>query len=289
MLTERLRDPWLAYWQLMRFDKPIGTWLLLWPTLWALWLAGEGSPALHHVVIFVVGTTLMRAAGCVINDFADRNIDGHVTRTRARPLASGRLSSGQAVTLFVALIALCFVLVLFTNAYTVMLSFGGAALASVYPFMKRYTHWPQAVLGAAFAWGIPMAFGAEQQAVPAGAWLLYAAVLLWTVAYDTFYAMVDREDDLRIGVKSTAVLFGDRDRLMTAVLQALTLLCLLGVGLSFGRGGYYFAALGGCALLFAYQQWMIRHREPALCFRAFLHNRHVGALLFAGLVLDFAL
>ncbi|OYT94169.1 MAG: 4-hydroxybenzoate polyprenyltransferase, partial [Pseudomonas sp. PGPPP3] len=207
--------------QLMRLDKPIGIYLLLWPTLWALWVAAKGVPSASNLLIFVGGVILMRAAGCVINDYADRHFDGHVSRTQARPLASGKVKPREALALFAGLVALSFALVLCTNATTVWLSFGGVALAACYPFMKRYTFYPQVVLGAAFSWGMPMAFSAETGSVPPEAWLLYIANLLWTVAYDTYYAMADREDDLKIGVKSTAILFGDADRLIIACLQGL--------------------------------------------------------------------
>ena len=203
--TTRLHPRAWDFIQLMRLEKPIGIYLLLWPTLWALWVAGEGVPSVKNLFIFVVGVMLMRAAGCVINDYADRNFDGHVSRTKARPLASGKVTPREALVLFAVLVALSFVLVLFTNATTIWLSFGGLALAACYPFMKRYTFYPQVVLGAAFSWGMPMAFTAETGSLPPEAWLLYIANLLWTVAYDTYYAMADREDDLKIGVKSTAI------------------------------------------------------------------------------------
>ena len=275
--------------QLTRMDKPIGIYLLLWPTLWALWIAGEGSPSLANVLIFVLGVILMRAAGCVINDFADRKVDGHVKRTEQRPLVSGRISSKEALVFFAILIALSFALVLCTNAATVGLSVGGVLLAATYPFMKRYTYYPQVVLGMAFSWGMPMAFSAEIGQVPAAAWLLWIANLLWTVGYDTYYAMTDRDDDLRIGVKSTAILFGDADRLIIVILQGLALACLLLAGARFGLGGWYYLGLAGAALCFAWQYWQTRERERMACFKAFLHNHWAGLLIFVGIVLDYGL
>ncbi|UVE17730.1 4-hydroxybenzoate octaprenyltransferase [Pseudomonas sp. LS44] len=275
--------------QLTRMDKPIGIYLLLWPTLWALWIAGQGTPSVKLVLIFVIGVILMRAAGCVINDYADRNFDGHVDRTRARPLASGVIKPREALILFAVLVALSFLLVLFTNATTIWLSFGGLALAACYPFMKRYTFYPQVVLGAAFSWGMPMAFTAETGELPAAAWLLYIANLLWTVAYDTYYAMTDREDDLKIGVKSTAILFGDADRLIILTLQGLALFCLLLAGSRFELGlGFYLGLLvaAGC---FAWEFWSTRTRDPQLCFQAFLHNHWAGLAIFIGIVADYAL
>ncbi|WP_371926423.1 4-hydroxybenzoate octaprenyltransferase [Pseudomonas sp. D(2018)] len=275
--------------QLTRLDKPIGIYLLLWPTLWALWIAGEGGPSLANLVIFVLGVNLMRAAGCVINDYADRNFDGHVSRTRARPLASGRVTPREALVFFVILVAISFVLVLFTNATTIWLSFGGLALAACYPFMKRYTFYPQVVLGAAFSWGMPMAFTAETGELPAAAWLLYIANLLWTVAYDTYYAMTDREDDLKIGVKSTAILFGDADRLIIATLQGLALFCLVLAGNRFELGLCFYLGLLAAAACFAWEFYSTRTRDPQACFKAFLHNHWAGLAIFAGIVADYAL
>lgn len=287
--TTRLHPRAWDFIQLMRLDKPIGIYLLLWPTLWALWVAGEGVPSVKNLFIFVVGVILMRAAGCVINDYADRNFDGHVSRTKARPLASGKVTPREALVLFAVLVALSFVLVLFTNATTIWLSFGGLALAACYPFMKRYTFYPQAVLGAAFSWGMPMAFTAETGSLPPEAWLLYIANLLWTVAYDTYYAMADREDDLKIGVKSTAILFGDADRLIIATLQGLALLCLLLAGARFELGLYFHLGLLVAAACFAWEFHVTRRREPLVCFNAFLHNHWAGLAIFIGIVLDYAL
>nr|WP_137822264.1 4-hydroxybenzoate octaprenyltransferase [Pseudomonas sp. D(2018)] len=285
----RLHPRAMDFIQLTRLDKPIGIYLLLWPTLWALWIAGEGGPSLANLVIFVLGVNLMRAAGCVINDYADRNFDGHVSRTRARPLASGRVTPREALVFFVILVAISFVLVLFTNATTIWLSFGGLALAACYPFMKRYTFYPQVVLGAAFSWGMPMAFTAETGELPAAAWLLYIANLLWTVAYDTYYAMTDREDDLKIGVKSTAILFGDADRLIIATLQGLALFCLVLAGNRFELGLCFYLGLLAAAACFAWEFYSTRTRDPQACFKAFLHNHWAGLAIFAGIVADYAL
>lgn len=275
-----------AYWQLMRADKPIGTYLLLWPTLWALWLGAEGLPQRHLLLIFCAGVFLMRSAGCVINDFADRHFDGHVKRTANRPLPSGKVKSGEALSLFLLLSLIAFVLVLFTNPLTIGLSFIAVVLAASYPFMKRFHHLPQVVLGAAFAWGIPMAFAAEQNQVPLLAWVIFAANLCWTVAYDTLYAMVDRDDDLNIGIKSSAILFGRHDLLIIGLLQLATLGLLAWAGELAGLGGWYAAALLGVAALFLQQQWQVRLRQREQCFQAFLANHWVGMLVFAGIVLD---
>ncbi|MFO8047139.1 MAG: 4-hydroxybenzoate octaprenyltransferase [Halomonas sp.] len=272
--------------QLMRLNRPIGTWLLMWPTLWALWVAAEGIPGRNVLLIFIAGVYLMRAAGCVVNDYADRHFDGHVKRTRHRPLATGRISEGEAQALFLILVMAAFVLVCFTNLFTVMLSLVGVALAFIYPFMKRYTHLPQLFLGAAFSWAIPMAFGAVLGHIPAEAWLLFLANMAWTVAYDTQYAMVDRDDDLRIGIKSTAVLFGRADRLMIGLLQGLTLLLLAWVGLRLGLGGLFWLGLAAMAATFGHQQFLIRHRERDACFQAFLNNHWSGLLVFAGIALS---
>ncbi|WP_219063075.1 4-hydroxybenzoate octaprenyltransferase [Pseudomonas sp. UMAB-08] len=275
--------------QLTRVDKPIGIYLLLWPTLWALWIAAKGVPSLSNLLIFVIGVILMRAAGCVINDFADRKVDGHVKRTEQRPLVSGKVSSREALVLFAVLVGLSFLLVLLTNSLTVWLSFGGLALAACYPFMKRYTYYPQVVLGAAFSWGMPMAFTAETGDLPAAAWLLYIANLLWTVGYDTYYAMTDREDDLKIGVKSTAVLFGDADRVIILGLQGLALGCLLLAGSRFELGTCFHLGLLVAAGCFVWEFWYTRNREPQRCFKAFLHNHWAGLAIFVGIVADYAL
>jgi len=274
--------------QLMRFDKPIGTLLLLWPTLCALWIAAQGVPETRLLFIFVLGTFLTRSAGCVINDIADRHMDGAVARTNARPLVTGAVSEKEALLLFTILMLLAFVLVLFTNTLTITLSFIAVLLAASYPFMKRFTHLPQVVLGAAFSWGIPMAFAAQSGELPAALWLFYLGNLLWTVAYDTQYAMVDREDDILIGIKSTAVLFAHHDRLAVAILQVLTLLALWVSGQQFGLGWPYEGALLVIAGLFLYHQFLMRQRDPTQCFKAFLHNNWVGLTLFAGVALHYA-
>ena len=274
--------------QLTRMYKPIGIYLLLWPTLWALWVAAKGVPSLGNLLIFVLGVILTRAGGCVINDFADRKVDGHVKRTEQRPMASGKISSKEALVSFALLMGISFLLVLCTNAQTVWLSFGALALAATYPFMKRYTYYPQVVLGAAFSWGIPMAFTAETGSLPAAAWLLYIANLLWTVGYDTYYAMTDREDDLKIGVKSTAILFGDADRVIILSLQGLALGCLLLAGSHFELGGWFHLGLLAAAGCFVWEFWYTRDRDPQRCFKAFLHNHWAGLAIFVGIVLNYA-
>ena len=280
--VERLR----AYMQLARLDRPIGNFLLLWPVLWALWIAADGLPDPAILAIFVLGVWIMRAAGCVINDYADRHIDGHVKRTRHRPFATGRVSEREALTLFVGLCLLAFGLVLLTNPLTILLSFGAVALAATYPFTKRYTHLPQVHLGLAFGWSVPMAFAAQAGTVPVVAWLLLIATVLWATVYDTMYAMVDRDDDLRINVKSTAILFGDLDRLMVGILQALMLVAMVQVGLHQGMGALYYAGLATAAVLFGYQQYLIRNREREACFQAFLNNAWLGGAVFAGIAAD---
>ena len=273
--------------QLIRFDKPIGTLLLLWPTLWALWIAARGTPHYDVLAIFVAGTFLTRSAGCVINDLADRNLDGAVTRTKGRPLVTGAVTEREAIVLLFLLLLLAFALVLLTNKLTVVLSLVAVGLASCYPFMKRFTHLPQVVLGAAFSWGIPMAFAAQSGALPAALWYLYAGNLLWTVAFDTQYAMVDREDDLQAGIKSSAILFGRHDRLIIGLLQLACIACLYLAGKAFGLGEYFYWALLAASLLFGYQHYLIRERQPAQCFKAFQHNNWVGLVIFAGAALHY--
>lgn len=278
------RDKWLGYAQLMRLDKPIGTLLLLWPTLWALFTAQNGIPDIDILLVFMLGVLLMRSAGCVINDYADRHIDGKVKRTSQRPLATGRVTEQEAKTLFASLLAIAFLLVLYLNTYTIFLSFIAAALAIIYPFMKRYTHLPQIILGMAFGWSIPMAFGAIQQALPIECWLLFLANLAWTVAYDTQYAMVDRDDDLRIGVKSTAILFAQYDNKIIALLQSCTLLLLVGFGyIKHFHWGYYLI-LALTATLFIYQCKLTQKREREACFKAFLNNNYVGIGIFIAVI-----
>lgn len=279
------RPKWRAYMALARLDKPIGTLLLLWPTLWALWIAGDGRPSWWLLLVFIVGVFSMRSAGCVINDYADRHIDGHVKRTVGRPLVTGELTERQALGFFALLVGISFLLVLTTNKLTILLSVAGLGWAGLYPFMKRYTHLPQLFLGIAFSWAIPMAFAAESNSLPLGLWLLFAANLTWTIAYDTMYAMVDRDDDVQIGVKSTAILFGRRDKLIVGVLQLLTLMLLVAAGQSFALGAFFYWSLLGAAGLFVFQQRLIRDRERGACFRAFLNNNYVGMLVFVGIVL----
>jgi 4-hydroxybenzoate polyprenyltransferase len=269
---------------LIRFDKPIGTLLLLWPTLWALWIAAQGPPDFKLLVIFVLGTFLMRSAGCIVNDLADRHLDGSVARTRHRPLVTGAVTVNEALALGGALCIAAFCLVLFTNNLTIALSLIAVLLASSYPFMKRFTNLPQIVLGAAFSWGIPMAFAAQRGELPPALWLLFTGNLLWTVVYDTKYAMVDRDDDLRVGVKSTAILFGESDRLIIAGLQVLSLTALYLAGLRFELGLFYTLALLAAAGLFAFHQYLIKDRSPQNCFRAFKHNNWVGVVILAGII-----
>lgn len=272
------------YIELTRLNKPIGIYLLLWPTFWALWIAAKGMPDLSILVIFTLGVILMRSAGCVINDYADRNVDGHVERTLARPLVIGTATSKQALILFFALLAISFVLVLFTNTLTIQLSFAGAALAAIYPFMKRHTHLPQIFLGAAFSWAIPMAFAAQTGELPKYLWLIYIANLSWTVAYDTMYAMVDREDDLKIGVKSTAVLFADADKLMIGILHAITLFCLFLLGSELSLNAFYYLGLLGAAGWMVYIHWLIRARDRAGCFAGFIKSHWAGVAVLLGII-----
>jgi 4-hydroxybenzoate polyprenyltransferase len=275
------------YLLLMRIDRPIGSFLLLWPTMWALWLAGDGRPDADVVLIFIAGVFVMRSAGCVINDYADRHIDPHVSRTSRRPLASGRVSPAEALTLFAILCFVALVLVLQLNSLTRWLSLIAVFLAASYPFMKRLTHTPQFYLGLAFGWSIPMAYAAQSEALPTTAWLLLLANILWTVAYDTMYAMVDREDDLVVGVKSTAILFGRHDRLVIGVLQCTALALLYVVGQINDLGAYYKLGLASAALFAIYQQWLIAGREPQRCFQAFLNNNWFGMVIFTGLLLEY--
>ncbi|MCY7295743.1 4-hydroxybenzoate octaprenyltransferase [Alteromonas sp. a30] len=285
-----LKQPsWRGYWLLMRADKPIGTYLLLWPTLWGLWAAADGFPPLSVLVVFVLGVYLMRAAGCVINDFADRKVDGKVKRTSQRPLVTGEATVKGALSLFFALVLVSFFLVLTQNIETVLMSIVAVLLAFCYPFMKRFTYLPQFVLGAAFSWAIPMGCTAILGSVPWWGWLLYIANLVWTVAYDTMYAMVDRDDDLEIGVKSTAILFGQYDKLIVGLLQILTLALLYWVAVIKQWGSVFFLSLLVAAGMFIYQQWLIRARERDPCFKAFLHNHYVGMVIFIGIFLDYLL
>lgn len=276
---------WPAFVLLTRLDRPIGTYLLLWPTLGALWLAADGWPAVHLVVIFALGTWLMRSAGCCINDYADANIDGDVLRTKERAIVTGQVTRREAMYCFIGLCLAAFLLLLFTNLMTILMSLGALLLTAVYPFMKRYTHLPQVVLGMAFSWGILMTFTAQTGTLPAAAWVLYVANCLWTVAYDTQYAMVDREYDLKIGVKSTAILFGDADRVMIGVLHAMYLLALLLAGSQFGLSGWYYVSLLIAAGLLIRQHRLTWHRDVDGCFQAFKNNHWVGLIVFVGMVL----
>ena len=277
---------WQAWCRLMRIDRPIGSLLLLWPTLWALWLAGRGTPDLHILLVFILGVFFMRAAGCVVNDYADRKIDGQVKRTASRPLPNGLVSEKEAKVLFAALVGFSFALVLTLNTMTIALSVAGLALAWVYPFMKRVTHLPQLVLGAAFGWSIPMGYAAVSESLPLSCWLLFAANIVWTVAYDTLYAMVDRDDDIRIGVKSTAILFGCYDKVIVGALQGATLLLMVFIGRDAGLHWPFYVSLLIAGAMFVYQQKLIALRERDACFKAFLNNNLVGMVIFIGIALS---
>jgi len=275
------------YIQLMRLDRPVGVWLLLWPTLWALWLAGDGHPDGGVFIVFFFGVIVMRSAGCVLNDFADRKIDPHVTRTRARPLATGAVAPIEALTLFVALSLIAVGLAAMLNRPAQVLAIVAAGLTILYPFIKRFVSIPQFVLGAAFGWAVPMAFAAQTGQTEQLAWLVFGTALIWAVIYDTFYAMVDRNDDLKLGVKSTAILFGDADLFVIGGLQILMLFALLLIGKMAELGGWYLASVAIAAILMAYHQWLARNRDQDGCFRAFLHNHYIGMAIFIGIVLDY--
>jgi 4-hydroxybenzoate polyprenyltransferase len=277
----------LEYARLMRLDRPIGIWLLLWPTLWALWISSRGKPNPRIFIIFVAGTVLMRSAGCAINDYADRSFDPHVARTKDRPLAAGRISPLEALMLFALLSMTALMLALQLNKATLLLAVVGGFLAISYPFIKRFLPVPQMYLGLTFGWGIPMAFEAQYEQVPRVAWLLLLANVLWVTVYDTIYAMVDRDDDLKIGVRSTAILFGDSDRHIIAVLQLMTLLSLYLVGGMIHMGYWYDAGLWAGAAFFVYQLWLIRARDRESCFRAFLNNNYFGMAIFIGMALEY--
>ena len=271
----------------MRLDRPIGTYLLLWPTLWALWFASEGHPQLGNLLIFTLGVVVMRAAGCVINDYADRHVDGDVERTKNRPIPAGEINAKAALRLFFGLMLAALILVLLTNQLTIMLAFGGAAVAALYPFLKRFTQLPQLGLGIAWAWSTPMAFAAENNELPIELWVVFAAVVFWTIAFDTYYAMVDRDDDLQIGIKSTAILFGKFDLLIIGLLQVVVLALLVWAGLLFGRGAVYFISLAVAAAYFINQYIISRGRDREACFAAFLSNHRVGMIIFIGLSADY--
>jgi 4-hydroxybenzoate polyprenyltransferase len=276
-----------AYVQLMRLDKPVGVWLLLWPTLWALWLAGEGHPDGGVFLVFFFGVIVMRSAGCVLNDYADRKIDPHVSRTRNRPLATGAVAPAEALTLFFALSLIAVGLAAMLNRPAQVLAIVAAGLTIVYPFIKRFISIPQFVLGAAFGWAVPMAFAAQTGQTEQLAWLVFGAALIWAVIYDTFYAMVDRGDDLKLGVKSTAILFGDADLFVIGGLQLLMLFALILIGQMAELGGWYLASVAIAALIMGFHQWLARGRDPDGCFRAFQHNHYIGMAIFAGIVLDY--
>jgi len=274
---------------LCRLDKPIGTYLLLWPTLWALWLSGQGKPNVTILVIFIAGVIVMRAAGCIINDYADRKIDGKVNRTQNRPIATGKILPRQALFLFSLLCIAAFGLVLMLNWLTIGLSLVAIVLAVIYPFMKRFTYMPQAFLGLAFGWSVPMAYAAQSSTLPETAWLLLTATVLWATAYDTIYAMIDREDDLQLGIKSTAILFGEADKLIIGVIQVTFVLTLLIVGSKLELSGVYYLSVLVSVGLMAYQHILIKDREPDQCLKAFLNNHWIGLTIFAGIYLHYFL
>jgi 4-hydroxybenzoate polyprenyltransferase len=287
-LSYRLSRRLTEYTRLARLDRPIGTWLLLWPALWALWIAGAGRPTPRVLIIFVLGVFVMRAAGCVINDFADRDIDPHIRRTRDRPLAARRVAPGEALALFTVLIAIALYLVTRLDLLTIKLACIGALLTVSYPFIKRFFPMPQLYLGISFGgWSVPMAFAAQTGSLPRVAWVLYIAAVVWAAVYDTIYAMVDREDDLQIGVKSSAILFADLDRLLIGVMQLMMLYALVLVGQSMNFGRWYQGGIFAAAVLFAWQQCLIRAREPGACLRAFVNNRYVGLAVFVGILLQY--
>lgn len=287
-LSYRLLRRLTEYGRLMRLDRPVGIWLLLWPVLWALWIAGAGRPAPHVLIVFVLGVFTMRAAGCVINDLVDRDIDPRVRRTSRRPLAARRVTPHEALVLFALLCAAALWLVLQLDPLTVRLSLVGAALTISYPFIKRFFPLPQLYLGISFGgWGVPMAFAAQLGHVPRIAWVIFMAAVVWAVVYDTQYAMVDREDDLKIGVRSTAIAFADMDRAMIGILQLLMLAALALVGRTLHFGNWYYGGLCAAAVTFLFQQWLIRNRDPAACLRGFLNNNYTGVAIFAGILLQY--
>ena len=287
-LAHRLGRRVSEYTRLMRLDRPVGTWLLLWPALWALWIAGAGRPNPQVLIVFVLGVFVMRAAGCVINDYADRNIDPHIRRTRDRPLAARRVSPLEALVLFSVLILIALFLVTRLDPLTIKLACVGAALTVSYPFLKRFFPMPQLYLGISFGgWSVLMGFAAQTGVLPRVAWVLYIAAVIWAAVYDTIYAMVDREDDLKIGVKSSAILFADMDKFLIGVMQVMMLYALVLVGRNMQFGNWYYAGVAGAGVLFLWHQWLIRKREPAGCLRAFLNNQYVGLVVFVGILLQY--
>lgn len=286
MLNQKIPNRLAAYAKLIRFDKPIGTLLLLWPTLWALWIAADGKPSLSMVLIFTLGTFLMRSAGDIVSDICDRRFDGFVERTKHRPLVTGEVSLTEAYLLFFVFALMSCSLLLFLNRACWYLAAIGMLITLIYPLVKRFSHLPQCVLGVAYSWGIPMAFAAEQGSVPPLGWSLFAVAMIWPVAYDTMYAMVDREDDVLIGVKSTAILFGQFDTGIIAGLQLMVLLGLVAIGLHLGLNLWYYLGLIVAAVLACYQQYLVKNREPARCFKAFLNNHWFGMAVFVGILLS---
>jgi 4-hydroxybenzoate polyprenyltransferase len=273
--------------RLMRLDKPVGIWLLLWPEMWALWIAGDGRPEPRILIIFLLGTVVMRSAGCVINDFADRNVDPYIKRTRDRPLAARRIGPKEALALFFVLACIALYLALQLDFKTLKLAFVGAALTVSYPFLKRFFPLPQFYLGLAFGWAVPMAYMAAAGSLPRVAWVLFITAVIWACIYDTLYAMVDRDDDLKIGVKSSAILFADMDRLIVGTMQAMMLFSLILVGRAMKFGNWFLMGVAAAAVFFLYQQWLIRNREPSRCFRAFTNNQYVGLSIFIGILLEY--
>lgn len=282
-------DKLTDYSELMRLHRPIGILLLLWPTLVSLWIAAEGFPSIDLLLIFMAGVLIMRSAGCVINDHADRNFDGEVSRTQSRPLVTGRVTVEQARMLFFSLLTVALILVLMLNRATLYWAFAGAALTILYPLAKRYTWFPQVMLGATFGWCVPMAFVASEKAVDELVWLIYFTNLIWIVMYDTLYAMVDRDDDLKVGIRSTAILFGDADRMMIGLMQAMTLAGMIILGVTQGYSWWYHGPMWLVVALFIWQQYLIKDREPGQCFRAFLNNNYVGFVWFVAVLMEFIL
>ncbi len=275
------------YYLLMRMDRPIGTWLLLWPTFWALWIAAEGIPSLVNIIVFALGVFVMRSAGCVINDYADRHIDKHIERTKNRPITSGMVSPQEALWLFASGILIAFILVLFLNWYSILLSSVALLLAAIYPFMKRHTYYPQIFLGMAYSWAIPMAFAAQLNYIPDVVWILYPVTILWIVSYDTMYAMADRREDLKIGVKSTAIVFADNDKMIIGLLQLCFTLGLFYVAWLVQGGPFFYPGIGISVLFSISQQYLIRDRDEKKCFQAFLNNHWLGMVIFIGIFLNY--